>query len=365
MRSSVRLHRLAVPFAAALAAIGCTGPSDGSAARVRAELVRLPGASITATTAGPAATSRAGAAVIPWTSQVSLSSVRTPIVSVHLRRPDGTGTSVYDCGASSGAGCLVELNSPALQDLLGTEPVSVPVGTYDQVDLLYCTTGETGYRAFVTGTASIGGTAYYTRTAGVLGTTSPAEPVAIDHQGCGDSYPISPPLVIADSSAATTLLRLYFDILNLASAALPSPLTNSLWIPGGCAPASPPGSAPFLCAAYPAVIGVVGTTPPSIERYRVNDGGTIGLVFDAGSDGYYGGYLRRYVVEDQSWNPGFTPDGGIRSLTSNGDGSYRMEQGAFTSGAAGALFPAWRRATHSGTISYESRTTPYSAVRLP
>jgi hypothetical protein len=282
-----------------------------------------------------------------------------------MRRLDGTGTSLYECGAASGAGCLVELNGPALQDLLGTDPVAVSVGTYNRVDITYCTSGETGFRAFVTGTTSIGGTTYYTRTAGVLGTTSPAEPVAIDHQGCGNTYPISPPLVIADSTTATTVLRLYFDILNLASTALPSSLTNPLWVPGGCTPVSPRGSAAFLWVASPEVIGVVGTTPPAIERYRVNDGGIIGLVFDASSDLFYGGYLRRYVVENQSWNPGFTPDGGVKSLTSNGDGSYRLEQSNFTSGAAGALFPAWRRTTHTGTITYESRSNPYSAVRLP
>lgn len=365
MRSSVWLYRLAVPLAAALAAIGCSDPSDSSSARVRAELVRLPGASAVGTPRHSASPDRAGSTTIPWTSQVSISSVRTPVVSVRMRRTDGTGTSLYDCAASSGAGCLVELNSPALQDLLGTDPVAVPVGTYNKVDLLYCATGETGYRAFVTGTAVIGGTTYYTRAAGVLGTTGPAEAVAIDHQGCGDTYPISPPLVIADSTTATTVLRLYFDILNLASAALPSPLATPLWIPGGCTPVSPPGSAAFLCVAYPEVIGVLGTTPPAIERYRVNNGGTVGLVFDAVSDAYYGGYLRRYVVENEAWNPGFAPDGGIKSLTSNGDGSYRLEQAASATGAAGALFPAWRRATHTGTITYEGRTTPYSAVRLP
>jgi hypothetical protein len=333
--------------------------------RVKAELVRLPGGSMSAPAAAPGGGFGLSPGSNPWTSEVNLTSVRTPVVSVRLKRTDGTGTSVYQCPASSGAGCIVELNGPALQDLLGSSPRPVSVGTYNQVNIIYCAGSETGYRTEVTGTTVIGGTTYSTRAAGTLSATGPAEPVAINYHGCGADYPISPPLVIEDSTTATTVLRLYFDIRNIASAALGSPGTNNLWVSGACTPVSPLGSAPFLCVGYTEVIAVVGTTPPLIERYRVNNGGTIGLVFDAGSDLYFGGYLRRYVVEDQTWNPGFTPDGGISSFTRNGDGTYRLQQHASISGQPGALFAAWQRATHSGTITYEGRSNPYTAVRLP
>jgi hypothetical protein len=258
----------------------------------------------------------------------------------------------------------VELNGAALQDLLGTAPVAVPAGTYNEVQVLICAPGETGYRSQVTGTASIGGATYYTRTTGTLATTGPAEPVAIDYNGCAFGSPISPPLVITDTLTATTVVRLYFDILDIASAVLPSPQTNRLWVVGTCS-AVTLGAAPFLCMAYPNVIAVVGTTPPRIEHYRVNDGATIGLVFDATSDLYYGGYFRRYVIEDQPWSPGFAPDGDVGSLTRNSDGTYRLQQHAYTSGQPGALFPGWQRATHTGTFNNGGGSLAYSAVRLP
>jgi hypothetical protein len=89
------------------------------------------------------------------------------------------------------------------------------------------------------------------------------------------------------------------------------------------------------------------------------------LVFDAGSDSWYGGYFRRYIVEDQLWNPGFTPDGSISSFTRNAGGSYRLEQHPYSSGEPAALFPLWQRASHTGTLTSTGRSFPYSAVRLP
>ena len=336
---------------------------------MQAELVRLPGGSTLPVVSATVAGIELDPPTIPWTSEVSISSVRAPVMNVRLRGVDGRSTqSLYQCPASTGPGCLVELNGPALQNLLGTAPVAMPTGTYDFIDVLYCPEpfpSPAVSRVFATGTATIGGTTYYTRTAGTLGTTGPAQPVSIDYVACGASYPISPPLVITDSTTATTVVRLYFDILDIAAAALPMTQTNPMWVPGVCTAVSPLGSTPFLCVAYPDVIAVVGTNPPVIEHYRVNSAATVGLVFDPGSDAFLGGYLRRYAVEDQLWNPGFAPDGGIGSLTANGDGTYRLQQRNHTGGEPGALFPAWRRATHSGTVSAGGGSTPYSAVRLP
>jgi len=364
MKSLVRVYGLAVPLVAALAAIGCKDSTDSSSARVQAELVRLPGGS-TLGAISPTATSIAKVpGTIPWTNRVTLSSVRAPITMIRLVSTSGSQALVYTCPGATAEECLVELNGPALQDVLGTDPKAVPVGTYNQVDVIYCS-GATGRAAHATGTAIIGGTTYYTRTVGNLGTAGPAEPVTIDYAGCASRFAISPPLVIEDSTTATTVLRLYFDILDIASAALASLQTSSRLVASGCTAVSPPGSAPFLCLADHEVVAAVGTTPPRIEHYRVNDGATLGLAFDASSDAFLGGYFRRYYAEDQLWNPGFAPDGNIASLTSNGDGSYVLDQGPDARGQPRALFPAWRRAAHGGTFILGGRATSYSAVRLP
>ena len=362
MRLSYWLTGLAAPFVVAAATLACTDPSGG--ASVRAELVRLPGTSMSGSPALTSGGPELSPGSHPWTSEVSLTSVRAPITQIRLAGPGGADAILYRCAGATGAECLVELDGPALQDLIGTSPKAVAIGTYDRVNVGYCAPSETSHRAQVIGTTVIGGTTYSTKTTGVLGTSGPAEPVGITFSGCSNEYPIAPPLVIEDSTSATTVLRLYFDILAIASAALPSPQTSPLWVPA-CTPVSPAGSAPFVCLAYPEVVAVLGTVPPHVEHYRVNNGATVGLTFDGVSDLFYGGYFRRYTVEDQPWNPGFAPDGGVGSLTQNSDGTYRLAQSASSSGQAGAVFPAWRRETHSGTVNAGGLTNPYSAVRLP
>jgi hypothetical protein len=302
---------------------------------------------------------------IPWTSQVNVTSVQIPITEIRLIPVSGDAPGLYVCPAPTAEGCLVELNGPALQNLLGTAPVAVNVGTYDRVAIQYCKEPViTGYRLFATGTAIIGGATYYTRTTGTLGTTGPAEPVFIDFTGCTSEYPISPPLVIADSLVAILELRLYFDMFNIATAVLPSPQADNIFVGGPCTARPVPGT-PFVCVSSAVPIAVVGTTPPVIEHYRVNDGATIGLVFDAGTDLWYGGYVRRFMVEDQPWNLTLG-EAFFASLTSNGDGTYRLVQTGSTFGSIGTVFSAWRRATHAGTITYVGGSTaPYSAVRLP
>ncbi len=307
---------------------------------------------------------------IPWTTQVSVSSVRSPITTISLVIAGASGTgsyiSLYTCPAASASGCLVELNGPELQNLLGTSPVTVPLGTYDRINVDACTASDlSGRRVFMTGSAVIHGTTYYTKTIGALGTAGPAEPVAIDYTGCTVSYPISPPLLITDTLTATTDVRLYFDIFEIATAVLPSPQASNIFVGGPCTP-RPTESTPFVCLAYPDPVPVVGIVPPVTERYHVNDGVTIGLVFDASTDLFYGGYNRRLLIEDQLWDPGVAPDPPIHFFTRNGDGTYRLELVGGTATAPGPVFPAWQRASHSGTIVFSDGSShSYSAVRLP
>lgn len=344
----MRVLRFA-PLAAAL--LACTEPGIS----IRAELMRLPDA---------APLSSAGAASVadpPWTSSVTLTSVFSPISEISIHGP-GISTLLYECSAATSAGCRVELNGPALESLLPMGAVDVRPGTYDQIHVGYCRPGESGWTAQLTGTGTLGGTTYYTRSAGnQLGTTAPAQPVNVTFGGCGSLYPIVPPLVVTDT-LATVLLRLYFDIRDLAFMALNSQFTNHLLALPGCSSASATG---FICAAYTTIFAVPGTALPAVERYRVNTTVTIGLVFD-GLDRFVGGYTRRYYIEDAPYEPGVNADGHYDIFTSSGAGTYRL-----ASRVPANDFPAFQRASHSGMVSVNVGgptpiiTIPYTAVRLP
>jgi hypothetical protein len=339
------------------AGIGIAGCSDPShSARIRAELVRLPG-SASAAPASVRLPGPTGSLVRPWSSLLNISSLRGPVKKVLINGPVQT-IEVYRCPGAHADDCLVELNSPALQDLLNTAPIVIVPGTYDHVRIEYCDF-EMGYRAYLAGSVVIGGTTYYTRTAGNLGAVGPAEPVPLAYNGCVSEYAIATPLVVADTIVAPIVLRLYFDIRDIGYASLADPTTTPLY-GFGCTPVVPPGTAPFVCAAYPSIAAVEGLDLPVVERYRVNGGATIGLLFEAGTDRFVGGYFRRYVDEDRAWSPLFTPDSFVESLTANSDGSYQIHQ------VDGATFPAFRRATHSGTATrHDGVSFAYSALRLP
>jgi hypothetical protein len=306
--------------------------------------------------ATPLTAAEAALSVPPWTSNVTVTSVRTPIKEIVLYGP-GVSVYAYECPGATSAACLVELNGPALESLLPTGPVSAEAATYDEIHVGYCAPGETGWISQITGTTTIGGTLYYTRTAGNLGTTGPAEPVSVPYSGCGTSFAIVPPLVIADTAPTTILLRLYFDIRDLAYAALTDPSTNN----ARGFHCTGPATTGFVCAAYTTITVVPGTALPSVERYRINESATIGLMFAAATDRFVGGYTRRFYVEDALWNPPYTPDGHFETFTSSGTGTYRLAQRL-----PGAIFPTFQRASHSSTvIDHDGHHNPYTAVRLP
>ena len=84
---------------------------------------------------------------------------------------------------------------------------------------------------------------------------------------------------------------LYFDIQDLAYAALGSLKTAQAWTGGNCTgdrPAEPDApNPPFLCIGYPEVSGILDTTHAELKRYRVTSGATLSGRFWAAS-----GYLR-------------------------------------------------------------------------
>jgi hypothetical protein len=115
-----------------------------------------------------------------------------------------------------------------------------------------------------------------------------------------------------------------------------------------------------VCAAYPSIAAVEGLDLPVVERYRVNGGATIGLLFEAGTDRFVGGYFRRYLEEDQAWSPLFTPTRSSRPWPPIPTAPIRFHQ---VGGPPFRHFVARRipEQPPARTVSPFS----YSAVRLP
>jgi hypothetical protein len=151
------------------------------------------------------------------------------------------------------------------------------------------------------------------------------------------------------------VLRLYFDIRDIAYAASESPSNYGY----SCSPVTDPGVTPYLCTAYPTVVATYDGLLPVVERYRINSSATIGLNFQASTGAFIEAYVRRYFTPGVEWNPGFTPDAFFNTFIDNGDGTYRLEREDVT-------FPNFRRETHSGTMdTADLGPVPYTAVLLP
>lgn len=335
--------------------IGCGVSELDSNTTVRAELVRLPGESATAPV-GPASSAPALAPPPAGvTSDVTVSSLRIPIAAVELRGPGDQGFVLYSCTPGPDDDCLVELNGPALENLIATSEVTVSPGTYDQVAVGYCSEPtQVQWDALMTAEARFGGTSYYSRTGLGLDDTGPAEALALAVHGCGSGFPIQPPLVVEAETEAMMVLRLYFDIRDIAYAGSQSPAHGGF----SCSSVTDPGVTPYLCTAYPTVVATYDGLLPIVERYRINSSATLGLNFQASSGAFIEAYVRRYFTPGEAWTPGFTPDAFFSTFVDNGDGTYRLERDDVT-------FPNFRRETHSGTMdTADLRPVPYTAVLL-
>ena len=342
--------RLVTALALSVGLTGCGIFGPDSKTTVRAELVRLPGESATAPV-GPVAVAAMTPPPDGISSDVSVSSLRIPITGVELRGPSESAV-LFDCSEGPAEDCLVELNGPALESLLSTSDMTVSPGTYDQVVVGYCSPTQEWWDALMTANARFDGTTYYSRDGLGLDDTGPAEPVAIPIHGCGSGFPIEPPLVVASDTEETVVLRLYFDIRDIAWAGSNAP-------EHACSKGTDPVFTPYVCSAYPTVVATYDGLLPVVERYRLNSSATLGLNFQASTGAFIEAYVRRYFTPGVDWNPGFTPDAFFSTFSDNGDGTYRLERDDVT-------FPNFRRETHSGTMeTRDLGTVPYTVVLLP
>lgn len=366
-------RRAVLLFAILFFASACSNPlATNDGATIRTQLIRLPGELPMSPSFDPGVSLESGNMPGPaWSSAIEIESFSAPIRAVYLEGPEDAFSMIYECDADSNDGCLVDLAGPALQDLLSASPVSARAGRYDEVVVSTCE-NEGGYTAYVSGSVSLQGQSYVTKSVGVLGTGGAAEGVAIEYSGCARSYPIPEPLIVSDSAGQEIAFKLYFDIRDIAWASLGGADTQNGWIPGGCAGPMPDGQSddPYLCAGYPDVAGLVDDTPPELERYRVNGGATIGLIFQAGTDQFIGGYTRRYFEDGSPASPGFTADTPVELFTANEDQTYTLKTFGGSGEGGGPVghyltIESFVRDTHDGVAwDYSGNAFEYVILRL-
>ncbi len=367
MRTVARLGRLALTLSAILLLADCgAGDSTGSGgSAIVPLLIRLGGvgglqaANIVRVNGAPTAAPH-------WTSAVSIQSLQVPIREITVgNSPTGGGTRVYYCAADTNDACLVELNGTALQDLLGASPVSVPSGSYTVLRVGTCRQ-EGSYQSYITATASLNGLTWYTRTTGIMDTVGPAQPVAITYSGCVRTYQLPEAVVVTDSAVA---VRLFFDLQDVAWAGLNEAQTSNGWVPGSCAGPQPgTGTDPFVCTGYPDVAGLLDVAPPIEERYRIDNGATIGLFFRTSDQAPLTGYSRRFFTESVNSTVGFSADTPVFQFLDNGDSTYTLSTyGGSADGSNPSFYTTgFRRRDHSASFtSLGVSGGTYNAVKLP
>jgi hypothetical protein len=360
---------------------GCLGMGEEGGKRsvqVKPQLVRAVGQTASPAKSAAAKRSATDDPGLHWSSNVAITSLKVPIkqISLHNAAFDHEA-DIYLCSGSNDA-CQVEMAGTAFQDALNASPRNVEMGQYDYVFVKTCEDSEGAYQTAITGSVALDGKTWYTRPGVVLDTVGPAAAVAITANGCGRTYALPHPVRITDSLGATVDFKLYFDIQEIAYAALGSRKTAQAWTPGNCAGDRPAQtdapSPPFLCIGYPDVSGIIDAAPAVLERYRINGGATMGLFFASG-DMPIGGYTRQYFTEGVLSPAGFMAVMPLRDVSKNGDGTLRVDgfgPGGHAYDPDLSVFraAAFRRETHSGSFTstaegtLETGSHAYQADRL-
>lgn len=319
-----------------------------------------------------------------WSSAFHLTSFKTPITRIVLEDiAGGNFAEIYTCRSGN---CLLELVGGELEDILGAVTTEIRPGTYTSVNFNYCQDGQTGYEALITGDVELKGVTWYTKEGTTLTRESPATAASVPYSGCGRSFPLPRPLVIAgdsgregegglpkvaadDLTAEPLLFRLFYDLEGIVWAGLNESATKWAWAPGNCSGPHPDESMtdtlPYLCAGYADVAGTSDTVAPTLERYYLNGASLFGLFFNS-DDVFIGGYSRRYLVHGSSRVPGFESVTPIRVFADLGGGVYHM--GNYGSSLTSSYFETrdFRREAHTGRFTGERDIAgEYTASLLP
>jgi hypothetical protein len=102
----------------------------------------------------------------------------------------------------------------------------------------------------------------------------------------------------------------------------------------------------------------------------MNGAATIGLIFQAGTDQYIGGFTRRYFEAGASASPGFTADTPVESFVANGDETYTLRTFGGSGEGGGPVghyltIESFVRDSHDGVaLDYEGDPFAYAIVKL-
>jgi hypothetical protein len=366
-----------------LSACGDISGPKTSGARLRPELVRLAGASGSGggTAGAPVALAGAGGEHGFATSDLVIEALLVPITEISLGHTSGQNTThapAYSCSGSAAA-CLVDLASPSFEtNLLASQTVTVPVGSYDEVTFSFCHPGGTSHVVYLTARATLDGTQYYTRADGSLSADGPAEPAAITLNGCGVASAMPYAITVTSNGVVQEVaegqepeppvgeapLRLYFTTEDIAWAAMGT--TWALHFSGSCALPSAQAEAgtPYVCLGYPVVAAFLGAELPSVERYATNIASAATL-FVQGTT-VMGGYLRRSLTgPPDPMAPGLAATGSIHRITPNPNGSFQLLGHPLEAGHPTYAFPEFFRSDHSGTFyDHYQNAVAYTATRV-
>jgi hypothetical protein len=349
------ITRHVVPAVAVVILAACGGVTDSnpSGVQMRPELLRL-------ATPSPSLSAHAGSAAAP--STVTLQSFRIPVREISLRgSADTSGTEIYRCMSGD---CLIDMTGPALSNLLVAASVRVSAGEYDYMRIRTCEAGQEGYTVTARASAVIEGMTYSTRASGGMQAGGNAENVSLAFSGCDRLLALPQQVVVPQQAAAPIILRLYFDLDAIAWAAAGAP---GNWPAVGCSvPLAGVANSAYICAAYPDVGASVGGQPPVLERYRINDGATLGLYFLQGSGQPIGGYARYAFVGELSGDPGFVPGYPLQGLGAGPDGRLRISFGNEPGiGIPSMVMAFFQRDSHQGQmLVHPGGWRSYQAVRL-
>lgn len=220
-------------------------------------------------------------------------SVLMPIYAIGLVDSSGNTYPIYTCSGKTDSACSLDIANPTtLSAFFGPIPAasSVPTpsasatgvpsttptastgiaaGSYVQTYLDTCLAGggNTSYTLQVQGSASLGGTTYYTSaTSGSPLTTSSSSEgyVSFTVSGCRTKYNMPGGVTIA--SGATQTLNLITNVSNFAYM-----LNTTTGSSGTAASMCSNGTTNSVCFNYPFLVPYVGTGTPTRETYYITN----------------------------------------------------------------------------------------------
>ncbi|MGZ3687043.1 MAG: hypothetical protein ACXVBW_02005 [Bdellovibrionota bacterium] len=246
-------------------------------------------------------------------------SFKLPIYTITLSSSTSASTSavIYSCSGTTDAACAIDVASDAaIAAALATgTQKSISSGTYDTIALNNCASGASSYSLQVKGTATVGGTPYYTALSAATTSTGgstytgSANPLTttigsndyVTHTvgSCSNKFPIGKPIVVGSGTQASVTVSLYATLTRVA-AMLVGVTDNTSTGQMNCVLAG----SNYHCINLPTIIPFLGADTPTAEKYQFWDStgggagtstttqanGEIALIFDSTGTTFLGGF---------------------------------------------------------------------------